>query len=158
MFPPHYAEGNATFAKDELEGELRRLKQQLSHEAELRAKEAKEFADRLKEVHFVHALGAIHIFVGIRTLCLWFVLNEAVASKIPLDCARVSRCYRGMFRIRSVTYSVHYRQAPHTYSICYALLRIGARRILSLFVSLSVAASPRLPHATEGRTGGGAAW
>lgn len=43
-------EGEATLANDELEEELRRLKQQLSRETELRAKEAKEFADRLQEV------------------------------------------------------------------------------------------------------------
>lgn len=49
-FFPRDAEGEAAFAKDELEQELRRIKQQLSREAELRAKGAKEFADRLKEV------------------------------------------------------------------------------------------------------------
>lgn len=37
-------------AREDLEKELRSLKQRLAREAELRAKEAKEFADRLKEV------------------------------------------------------------------------------------------------------------
>lgn len=61
IFFPRGAEGEATFAKDELEEELRRLKQQLSREAELRAKEAKEFADRLKEVL---VLSGIHAFAS----------------------------------------------------------------------------------------------
>lgn len=44
------AEGEASLAREDLEKQLRSLKQRLSREAELRAKEAKDFADRLKEV------------------------------------------------------------------------------------------------------------
>lgn len=39
-------------ARDELKEELQGMKERLAHEVELRAKEGKEFADRLKEVYF----------------------------------------------------------------------------------------------------------
>lgn len=55
------AEGEAALARENLEEELQGVKQRLAREVKLRAKEGKEFVDRLKEVQFASlsmALGA----------------------------------------------------------------------------------------------------
>lgn len=50
------AEGEATLARHDLEEALQGVKERLAREVELRAKEGKEFADRLKEVYFAYLL------------------------------------------------------------------------------------------------------
>lgn len=47
----HGTEDEATLAKGDLEDELYSLRDRLTREVELRKKEAKEFSDRLAEVH-----------------------------------------------------------------------------------------------------------
>lgn len=57
------AEGEAALARDGLQEQVRGLKERLTRETDLRAKEAKEFADRLKKVRtYVRTFG-----LGLRT-------------------------------------------------------------------------------------------
>lgn len=53
-------------ARDDLEEALQSVKERLAHEVELRAKEGKEFADRLKEVHFAYLLVGVGYVAHLR--------------------------------------------------------------------------------------------
>lgn len=52
-----HADGTAELAREKLEEELRELQGQLSNEVDLRAKQAMDFAGRLKEVQTLPAAG-----------------------------------------------------------------------------------------------------